>query len=245
MPRGRSIATPALCAAILLSCGRVRPARASAPDAEPDFLPYCMAGAAITASWPGPSFAIADFQTDQVAGTITTVDDHTLIKIVILEIYINHTSIGDLVLRLSYQDCATGKELYGTNLLCRPRGTDEFDNVPCGTGTGFGCDGNLGRSPLDVPQPASQRYMFADESPTYMADGACPGDIGSGCYHPTTGGDLTGFTGLPHGGCWQLIVSDWKIGDVGSITSWNVWERDPYAVSAHHSSWGELKVIYR
>ena len=242
----RNVAVAGACslAAALFFTAHV--ARASAPDVEPEFAIWCMAERTLIASWASP-FRIPDFTLDQVDGVVPMSGgaDGPLRQLAI-ELEINHTWIGDLVVRLEYTDCVTGEVLYGTNLICRPRGVDDEGEVPCGTTAGFGCDGNLGRSKLDVPQPDSQRYLFADESTNILDDGACAPVLGSGCYQASPGNLLQGFEGLKRGGCFRMVLSDWKVGDVGTLSSWGVWELNPLAATPSlHASWGRLKTIYR
>jgi len=226
----------------LFGAGR---AAASAPDVEPEFGAYCIAGRTPAASWPGPIYTIADNTLDQVAGVERTSDtDPSPLRQIVFQIDIDHTWMGDLVLRLEYVDCGTNAVIYGTDLICRPRGTQPTANVPCGTDTERGCSGNLGRSRIDEPQPSPQRYWFSDESPNIIAIGACPEVLGSGCYEPVDDGALAGFIGLPRGGCFRIVVSDWAIGNTGQISSWVVWELDP-PTPALRRSWGRLKSIYR
>lgn len=240
----RQVVVPALLlAAVLSSAGA---ALASQPANDPEFSIWCMAERTLVASYPTAT-PIQDFTTDQFAGMVQMSGgaDGPMRQLAI-ELEINHTWIGDLVVRLEYYDCTTGVVLQGTDLICRPRGFEDQDNVPCGTSTGFGCSGNLGKSRNDIPQPDSQRYLFADESTNILDDGGCAAVLGSGCYQASPGNYLVGFEGLPRGKCFRMIVSDWKVGDVGTLSSWGVWELNPLSPTpALHTTWGELKTIYR
>ncbi len=241
----RSVAGLPAIIVLALALGGVAPAGASAPGDDVDFGPWCMAGrteiAAIVAN-----FVIRDFESDQLDGFVPMLpSDDSPLRQIVFEMDIEHTWVGDLVIRLEYANCQTGETLYGTNILCRPRGTEDADNVPCGAATQFGCSGNLGKSKYDQPPLATQRYYFADESTNILDNGACADVLGPGCFQPSVGGTLAGFEGLPRGGCWRLIVSDWKLGDVGSIAGWGVWELKPLATPTVPRSWGRLKTIYR
>ena len=92
-----------------------------------------------------PAVAIPDNnRTNALIGTLPTVADGSVITDVVFEIAMNHTWMGDVVIRLEYVDCSTQAVLYGTNVICRPRGTNTTANTPCGAGTGVGCSGNFG-----------------------------------------------------------------------------------------------------
>lgn len=185
-----------------------------------------------------PPFAIPDNGRVQVqvGGLLPTANDGSVLTDVILEVNMAHTWVGDLVLRLEYVDCATLTPLYGTNVLCRPRGTNTTTNTPCGSGTGVGCSADL---------VAGNVYRFADAAPAPMADGTCTNPIASGCYKPSPGGAMVGFVGLVKGKCWRLTVSDWASLDTGIINSWTVWEQNQTPVGAKAGTWGQLKTLYR
>lgn len=193
-----------------------------------------------------PPFAIPDNgRIDVIAGILPTVADGSVITDVVLEVNMNHTWMGDVIVRLEYRDCATGATLYGTNVICRPRGTNVTPNAPCGSGTGVGCSGNLGSSAANTPQPGSVPYRFTDPAPTAIGEGVCPTVAASGCYKPSPGGLLAGFSGHLKGGCWVLLTSDWAGLDVGSISSWTVWELNTGPVVTKSASWGNMKMMYR
>jgi len=222
-----------------------RSAGASDRELEPLLGPLCLVGYAMRTTIPSPYFSIPDDnQTDALVGILPTVADGGTLPDIILEVDMDHTSIGDLVVKLDYVDCESGAVLSGTTILCRPRGDDPDDNAPCGDGTGSGCSGNLGKSYLDEPEPSPARYFFTDEASAPMADGSCPRLVPTGCYQPSPGGSTRAFAGLPRGGCWRLFASDWTLGHTGAITSWGIWERD-LSTGARRHTWGELKTIYR
>ena len=180
-----------------------------------------------------------------LVGTLPTIADGSVITDVILEVGMAHTWMGDFLVRLEYVDCASGALLYGTNVLCRPRGTNAVGNAPCGTGTGVGCSGNLGTVATTTPPPAPVPYLFSDAAVAPIGDGICPTVAPSGCYKPSPGGALVGFNGHLKGGCWRLLASDWAGGDLGTISYWAVWEQNQAPVPARLASWGKLKTLYR
>jgi hypothetical protein len=178
-------------------------------------------------------------------GQIATLNDGGVITDCIVDLYIAHTWVGDVVATVEYGDCAGGPALAGVNVICRPRGTTTIFAAPCGTGTGVGCSGNFGTVGTTSPPPAPVSYKFSDDATGTIAEGTCPNPVPSGCYKPQTGGSMSVFDGLLKGGCFRLSVSDWAGADVGTVSQWAVWTTNEYPVSAAPRTWGAVKTMYR
>lgn len=193
-----------------------------------------------------PPFAIPDYNPAGVTvGTLPTLADGRHFTDVILEVSLAHTWVGDLVLRLEYADCESGAPLHGTNVICRPRGTELLAPPPCGAGFGSGCGGNLGSLATSIPPPEPRPYYFNDAAEFPIADGICHPLASPACYQPSPSGALSGFNGFSQGGCWTLSVADWAAGNTGVIAHWTVWQKSTPVVPARAASWGRLKTIYR
>lgn len=145
-----------------------------------------------------------------------------------------HTWVGDLIGTLTYDIGCDGSVEATAQLYCRPRGTNATAPVPCGTGTGFGCSGDLA---------TANELRFGDDSVTLLASGACPNPIAAGCYKPNN--PLSVFDGLPVGGCFKLNVSDNAASDTGAMAGWTVYYTSDRPVPVANRTWGQVKSFYR
>ena len=169
-------------------------------------------------------------------GPILTPADGDIINDVIIDLRAQHTWIGDLIAVVTYDpDCDGPLAAVSTRILCRQRGTSAAAPGPCGTGTGFGCSGDL---------TCGGQLLFSDEATAEVAVGTCPTAIPPGCYKPT-GGSLSIFRGLLKGGCWYLTVSDNASDDVGQVCQFSVHLRNQRPTPANSATWGNVKNIYR
>ena len=136
-------------------------------------------------------------------GPINTMPGDT-IEDVLLYIDIDHTWIGDLIIRLYYsRDCTRSYDVEG-GVLCR-HGYDGC--LPDGC---CGCEGHL----VDW-------YGFDDDAPSIEDE--CVSVFVPGCYGPDDDSIGLGvFDGIATGGCFWLHVSDGAGGDVGAVHAWRV-----------------------
>ncbi len=173
-------------------------------------------------------------------GPIFMPPDGDIVNDVILEMNWNHTWIGDIILDLSYDpDCSGPAAATTARVVCRPRGTATTTPLPCGTGTGFGCSGDLA---------AANVYMFSDDALNPLAVGAnCTATLAGGCYKQSDvgGSPFSIWRGLPKGGCWYLRVADNAGADTGAISGWAIYVRNQRPVPVSDTSWGQVKNIYR
>ena len=168
-------------------------------------------------------------------GPIVLPSDGMFVNHVVLEIDCSHTWIGDLVVRLEYDENSDGAIDAASTVICRPGRTGS-----CGpAGTGAGCGSNFATGAV---------YRFDDTAASPLPTTGCftSANIPGGCYQPTGLGTspLSAFVDLTKGGRWWLFVSDNATGDVFSMTRWAVHIlNSPVAVAP--ASWGQLKARYR
>jgi len=190
-------------------------------------------------SYPQP-VAIPDHDPNGIVFGPIISDAHPLevMSGIILEVKLQHTWVGDLRVRLAYDVNCDATPEAAAMVLCRPRGTTALTPAPCGTGTGFGCSGDL---------TCANTYRFDDASTTPLGVGACTPTIPSGCYGTAVDGGtpLSVFSGLPKLGCWTLTVIDAGSGDVGALCEWTVWENKQPPVGVEVAPWGRIKALYR
>jgi len=186
-----------------------------------------------------PAVAIPDNNAGGVTlGPLSFPDDGTAIADVILSLQATHTYVGDLKVTLRYDlGCDASIDAQSV-VLCRPRGTQSSTPAPCGTGTGFGCSGNL---------DCSKEYKFDDGGTAFMAQGSCPSTISQGCYKPSSvgGTPLAAFADMRKNGCWTLHIADLAAQDIGTVCEWTVHLYNHEAVGVEGQTWGQVKVLYR
>ena len=136
-------------------------------------------------------------------GPINTVPGE-VIQGVELHIDIDHTWIGDLIIRLYYSPDRTNNYNAEGCVLCR-HGYDAC--LPDGC---CGCGGDL----VDW-------YVFDDSAPSI--EDLCVDEFAPGRYGPDDDSiGLGAFCGLATGGSFWLHVSDGAGGDIGSVHAWKV-----------------------
>lgn len=161
-----------------------------------------------------------------------------LIADVIIDIKMDHTWVGDLIVTVGYDQGCDGAIDASAVLLCRPRGTGTTTPAPCGTGTGFGCSGNLS---------CTNVYLWDDAAAAPMAEGVCPTAIAGGCYLPATvgGSPLSVFENRIKDGCWYLNVADRAGADTGQVCEWSVHILNAPPIAVEQANWGGVKVLYQ
>ena len=168
-------------------------------------------------------------------GPIVLSADEMFIGHVVLELDCSHTWIGDLIVRLLYDENSDDVIDATSTVICRSGRT-----VSCGpSGSGAGCGSNFTIGAV---------YRFDDTATSSLPSTGCftGTDIPGGCYQPTGLGasPLSVFEGRTKGGRWWLLVSDNATSDLFTMTSWAVHILNtPVAVAP--TSWGQLKVRYR
>jgi len=136
-------------------------------------------------------------------GPISTVPGDT-IEDLLLNINIDHTWIGDLIIRLYYSHDGTHNYDVEGCVLCRHGYEGCLPDGCCG------CGGAL-----------AGRYGFDDASPSI--ENECPSEFPPGCYGPDHDSiGLSGFDGIATGGSFWLHVSDGAGGDVGTVHEWEI-----------------------
>ncbi len=168
-------------------------------------------------------------------GPIVLADDHLFISHVVLRLDCSHSWIGDLIVRLLYDENGDGVIDTSATIICRPGRA-----ISCGeSGYDNGCGSNFVTGAI---------YSFEDTTANSLPQEACDPsfNIPGGCYRPT-GFDTSPmevFEGRRKGGKWWLFVSDNAAGDVLSLTSWSVYMLNaPVAVVP--TCWGRPKLRYR
>jgi len=171
-------------------------------------------------------------------GPIQFAPDGRNIVDVVIDLQMTHTWVGDLIVAVGYDVTCDNSVDVQSVLLCRPRGTGATTPAPCGTGTGFGCSGDL---------TTASALLFDDTGATPVAEGVCPTVIPAGCYRPSTvgGSPLSAFDNLRKDGCWYINVSDRAAGDLGVILGWSVHILNDVVVGVEEASWSLTKTLYR
>lgn len=134
---------------------------------------------------------------------------------VVLQVDIDQTWIGDLVIDLYYD--VNGDGIYDAgpvSALCRP----SLDG--CAYDGCCGCSGDI-----------TGIYTFGDDGGAPMGEDDCPAAIPNGCYQSAIESPQTfaqAFDGLIGGGDFYLEVADGAGGDVTYFNSWGVHVYNPY-----------------
>jgi hypothetical protein len=166
-------------------------------------------------------------------GPIVVPSDGMFIEDIVLELDCKTTWLGDIIVRLDYDENSDGAIDVSTTVICRPGRTGA-----CGqAGTGVGCGSDFETGFI---------YRFDDTAAGNLPTVNCSGDVAGGCYRPTGlgAGSMLAFADRTKGGRWWLFVSDNQGGDRFSLTSWAVHLKNT-PVSITPTSWGQLKAIYR
>jgi len=186
-----------------------------------------------TQTFGPPALIVDNVPAGTTFGPIVVPSDGMFIEDVVLVLDCSHTWLGDLIVRLDYDENTDGAIDASTTVICRPGRTGA-----CGqAGTGVGCGSNLVTGSI---------YRFDDTATGTLPTANCSGNVAGGCYQPTGvgAGPLSVFEGRTKGGRWWLFVSDNQGGDSGTLTSWTVHLKNT-PVSTTHTSWGRVKSIYR
>lgn len=167
-------------------------------------------------------------------GPIVLAADGMYVDNVVLELDMNHPWLGDLIVRLSYDENSDGAMDVTCAVICRPGGTSCATSGLAGT-----CGSNLTTGAI---------YRFDDTAAGTLPTSSCLNatNIPGGCYQTTGVGSnpLSAFHGRTKGGRWWLFVSDNQGSDVGNLTSWTVHILNT-SVAVVPTSWGQLKLHYR
>lgn len=168
-------------------------------------------------------------------GPIVLPADQMFVGHVVLELECAHTWIGDLIVRLEYDENSDGVIDVTSTVICRPGRTGS-----CGAGgTGSGCGSNFATGAV---------YRFDDSAVNSLPSTGCAlgTDIPGGCYRPTgiDSSPLSAFVDRVKGGRWWLAVSDNLGGDLLTMTRWAVHILNS-PVSVAPTSWGQIKLRYR
>lgn len=143
-------------------------------------------------------------------GFVQTAADGQVWDGVIVDVNIEHTYAGDLILGLYYDiDNDNIGDVGPVALICTP-GLAGCDFEGC-----CGCEGDLAGS-----------YRFSDDGAGLLGEVSCDAVLASGCFSPDPAyGPLATFAGLPTGGRFQLYAWDYEAGDIGSVVDFTVWAK--------------------
>lgn len=161
-------------------------------------------------------------------GPIVFPPDGSTILDVVVDLGINHTWVGDLIVRLIHiGPCGTQV----VDLLQRP-------GVPATT---VGCSGDL------VGTPTNKYYFGTSSQLLTLGESSCPSSIPPQCYQvaPENPNGLVGLRGCPKDGEWLLFVSDNAALDTGILQNFSVHVLNAGPVSVEPASWGSVKSSYR
>lgn len=167
--------------------------------------------------------------TGVTVGPLQFFPDGTVILDLIVDLGIDHTWVGDLIVRLTHID--GGGNVRTVDLIQRP-------GVPAST---YGCSGNL------VGTQTDKYYFATNGNLEEMGESSCPIDIPVYCYQvaPENPNGLVQWRGLPKDGQWFLTVSDHAGGDVGTLWDFSLHVLNEQPVSVESASWGSVKASYR
>lgn len=151
---------------------------------------------------------------------------------VVLELNIEQTWIGDLIVYLSYDEDGNGSVDHGPVMaLCRPA----LDG--CAFDGCCGCSGNI-----------NGLYTFGDDAADPLGEFDCPTDVPPGCFTVAVEspmGFADTFGGAATGGNFWLEVADGAGGDATSLYAWGVYVRaegEPELTVLHDGS-GDVPTI--
>lgn len=142
---------------------------------------------------PGTGGAIPDNNSAPFTRTIF-VQDSGPIKDMQLNMNINHTWVGDLVVNLRHVESNTSAVVF---------------NRPGFSGTGFGFSSDL-----------AGNYSFADFFAGSFETAAATNPVAQGNYRPE--GNFGVFDGLNKFGTWEISISDNAAADLGTLNSWSL-----------------------
>ncbi len=161
-------------------------------DEAPEIV--CVGGPGVgSGSATGTGAAIPDADPVGLTTTLDITDDFNITDLDV-DLDINHTWVGDLIVTLTAPDGTTSAAII---------------DRPGFTGTGFGCSGNDILATLD------------DEAATAVED-ECAGSVPTiaGSFIPNEA--LSVFDGMSTLGTWTLNVSDNGGGDTGTLNAWTL-----------------------
>jgi len=166
-------------------------------------------------------------------GPIIIADDNSLIDDVVIDLKIAHTWIGDLTVRIGYDENCDGAIDVSSTVICRP------GNATC-TGTAVGCSSNF---------LCANGLFFDDVAPAALPTASCltGTNVAAGCYRPTGAGTgpLSIFEGHRKGGCWYMFVNDQAGADLGTICEWSVHLKNRTTIATVPASWSSTKVLFQ
>lgn len=174
---------------------------------------------------------ISDAAGPTVAPTISFWDDPGLVVTdVVIDLNIEHTWVGDLVVTLCHTSDAG--VVTCVDLINRP-------GVPQSS---FGCSGDL------ISDPENKYYFSSRPDLEPLGENDCPAVIGQACYNTAVESvpGLEVFNGMAFGdGTWSLEIVDNAAGDDGFLYNWSVHLLADAPVSTESASWGQIKSDYR
>ena len=176
----------------------------------------------------------ADIPDDDLVG-LTTGDivfnlSGQILTDVVIDIDMEHTWVGDLVITLTHT--SDSGAVTTCNLVDRP-------GVPEST---FGCSGDL------VSDPEDKYYCGSDPTLAPLGEFDCPSVIDPACYAVAVEnpGCLETLRGMDCGdGTWSLTFQDNGGGDTGYVYNWSVHLLCEGDISVEDQSWCEVKEYYR
>ncbi|GJM45302.1 MAG: hypothetical protein DHS20C21_21440 [Gemmatimonadota bacterium] len=170
--------------------------------------------------------AIADTLGPVITPAIKFNDQNCVITDVIIDLNIEHTWVGDLVINLVHT--SDGGVVTTVPLVDQP-------GVPEST---FGCAGDL------VSDPESKYYFSSRPDLAVLGQDDCPASFVPACYQSE--GDLGALNGLFVGdGTFHLEITDNSAGDEGFVHNWSVHLQCDTPISVEENTWGGIKAIYR
>ena len=162
-------------------------------------------------------------------GPVMTPADGSSFGGAVLEVGIDHTWMGDLIVNLFYDaECDGSPEVGPISALCRA-GLDGCAEDGC-----CGCSDFIGGT-----------YLFGDDGAASL-DEVCVagGGAPSGCYStdPDSALPMAALDGVLKGGCFTLNVVDGACADTGFIGTWTVYsDNGGGGTPVEETTWSELK----
>jgi subtilisin-like proprotein convertase family protein len=142
-----------------------------------------------------PNAAIPDFDVNGLSDSIAIADNGSLVGDINVELFVNHSWQGDLIVTLTHEDTGTSAVIMDRN---------GFPDLAFGCGE----DNFVG--------------AILDDEGTASIEAQCAPDLSSPPSYTPFGDALSAFDGEDQGGTWTLNISDNAEFDTGTLVSWSM-----------------------
>lgn len=164
------------------------------------------------------------------SGPLTITDTEGVVDVVV-DVSIDHTWTGDLIVNLYYDAACDGwDDDSPISLLCR----QDLAGCP-GPGSCCGCSSDLS---------SANAYTFSSAGATTIAEPCGSSPVPSGCFREAV--ESTRFLGdvTAKEGCWWVVVTDGAGADTGSLRDWTLYFLNDTGTATETATWGSVKTLY-